>query len=167
MSDALDTWREKLEFLQKEEALATGDEKLAIAKKIEEAKSKIAELEAGSEGRLGQTDRTEPRVDISRIIKYAPEKLIGRETETALLDDSWQKVVAHESGRPHVLGFVALGGEGKTSLVAKWLAGKAGQDWPDCDSVFAWSFYSQGSREQVAVSPDRTTSQRDPPTTGN
>lgn len=93
-------------------------------------------------------------VDISRIVKYAPEKLIGRETETALLDDSWRKVVAHEEGRPHVLGFVALGGEGKTSLVAKWLAGMAGQDWPGCESVFAWSFYSQGSREQVAVSSD-------------
>jgi hypothetical protein len=53
-----------------------------------------------------------------------------------------------------VLGFVALGGEGKTSLVAKWLAGMAGKDWPGCESVFAWSFYSQGSREQVAVSSD-------------
>lgn len=95
-----------------------------------------------------------PRVDIKRIDKYAPERLIGRETETTLLDDSWQKVVDHETGRPHVLGFVALGGEGKTSLVAKWLAGMAGQDWPGCESVFAWSFYSQGSREQVAVSSD-------------
>jgi hypothetical protein len=94
------------------------------------------------------------RVDISRIIKYAPERLIGRESETELLADSWQKVVAHQVGRPHVLGFVALGGEGKTSLVAKWLAGMAGQDWPGCESVFAWSFYSQGSREQVAVSSD-------------
>ena len=95
-----------------------------------------------------------PLIDISRIIKYAPERLIGRETETALLDVSWQKVVARETGRPHVLGFVALGGEGKTSLVAKWLGEMAGKDWPGCESVFAWSFYSQGSREQVAVSSD-------------
>jgi hypothetical protein len=94
------------------------------------------------------------RVDISRIVKYAPERLIGRETETGLLEDSWRKVVAGQVGRPRVLGFVALGGEGKTSLVAKWLAGMAGKDWPGCESVFAWSFYSQGSREQVAVSSD-------------
>ncbi len=100
------------------------------------------------------TDNSQPRIDISHIIKYAPERLIGRDTETAQLDDSWQKVIAHEAGRPHVLGFVALGGEGKTSLVAKWLAGLAGRDWPGCESVFAWSFYSQGSREQVAVSSD-------------
>ena len=59
-----------------------------------------------------------------------------------------------EPKRPHVLTFVALGGEGKTSLVAKWAAELAHQDWPGCDAVFAWSFYSQGTREQTAVSSD-------------
>jgi hypothetical protein len=53
-----------------------------------------------------------------------------------------------------VLTFVALGGEGKTSLVAKWAADLAHQGWPGCDAVFAWSFYSQGTREQVAASSD-------------
>lgn len=103
---------------------------------------------------VSPSPETPPKVDISRIIKYAPERLIGREAETALLDESWQRVIAHEEGRPHVLGFVALGGEGKTSLVAKWLAKLAGKDWPGCDSAFAWSFYSQGSRDQAAVSSD-------------
>ena len=28
------------------------------------------------------------------------------------------------------------------------------QKWPGCDTVFAWSFYSQGTREQTAVSSD-------------
>lgn len=50
--------------------------------------------------------------------------------------------------------FVALGGEGKTSLVAKWSAELAAQNWPGCDAAFAWSFYSQGSREQQAASSD-------------
>ena len=59
-----------------------------------------------------------------------------------------------EPKRPHVLTFVALGGEGKTSLVAKWAAELAHQDWPGCDAVFAWSFYSQGTREQTAASSD-------------
>ncbi len=92
--------------------------------------------------------------DISRIIKYAPPQLIGRENETKLLDDAWLKVRRAESARPHVFTFVALGGEGKTSLVAKWAAELAHQDWPGCDAVFAWSFYSQGTREQTAVSAD-------------
>ena len=94
------------------------------------------------------------QADISRIIKYAPTELIGREAETKLLFDAWGKAVRGESKRPHILTFVALGGEGKTSLVAKWAAELAHQDWPGCDAVFAWSFYSQGTREQTAVSSD-------------
>lgn len=94
------------------------------------------------------------KADVSRIIKYAPADLIGREGESKLLDDTWLKVRRAESPRPRVLTFVALGGEGKTSLVAKWAADLAHQDWPGCDGVFAWSFYSQGTREQVAASCD-------------
>ncbi|MGZ5460604.1 MAG: hypothetical protein ACXW5J_31020 [Thermoanaerobaculia bacterium] len=94
------------------------------------------------------------RVDISRIMKYAPAELIGREEETKLLSDAWDQVVRSERKRPHILTFVALGGEGKTSLVAKWAADLAFQDWPGCDAAFAWSFYSQGTREQLAASSD-------------
>ena len=61
--------------------------------------------------------RRERRFDISRILKYAPANLIGREDETTLLNDAWQKTLRLEKGRPHVLTIVALGGEGKTSLV--------------------------------------------------
>ncbi|OYW75973.1 MAG: hypothetical protein B7Z37_10955 [Verrucomicrobia bacterium 12-59-8] len=94
------------------------------------------------------------RIEIDRIGKYAPAELIGREDETKLLNEAWQQVLRFEKGRPHVLTFVALGGEGKTSLVAKWAASLAHDNWPGCDAVFAWSFYSQGTREQTAVSSD-------------
>lgn len=94
------------------------------------------------------------RWDISRILKYAPADLIGREAETQLLDDSWAKVQSGESNRPRVLTFVALGGEGKTSLVAHWTAALCAQDWPGCAAAFAWSFYSQGTRDQSAASSD-------------
>lgn len=88
--------------------------------------------------------------DISRIIKYAPVELIGREAETKLLNDTWLKVQNAESPRQHVLTFVALGGEGKTSLVAKWAAELAHNDWPRCEAVFAWSFYSQGTHDAAS-----------------
>ena len=94
------------------------------------------------------------RVDIWRIDRYAPAELIGREDELALLNNAWLKVRRAEPKRPHILTFVALGGEGKTSLVAKWLAELAYQNWPGCDSAFAWSFYSQGTREQYDASSD-------------
>ena len=90
------------------------------------------------------------KIDISHIIKYAPDDLIGREAETQLLNDAWKQAVSGEAKRPHVLTFVALGGEGKTSLVAKWAAELAGENWPGCEAVFAWSFYSQGMRESAS-----------------
>jgi hypothetical protein len=92
--------------------------------------------------------------DISRIMKYAPSNLIGREPETKLLTDAWDQVVRGETKRPHILTFVALGGEGKTSVVAKWAVDLAFQEWPGCEAVLAWSFYSQGTREQLAASSD-------------
>jgi len=100
-------------------------------------------------------DRPPIPADISRIIKYAPALLIGREDETRLLNDAWAKAKkSNVTKRPHVVTFVALGGEGKTSLVAKWAADLAYQNWPGCDAAFAWSFYSQGTREEVAASSD-------------
>ena len=92
--------------------------------------------------------------DISRIFRYVPEKLIGRQAETKLLDDAWAKARNDEQERAHVLTFVALGGEGKTSLVAHWAAELAYKGWPGCEAAFAWSFYSQGTREQMAASSD-------------
>jgi len=92
--------------------------------------------------------------DISRIFRYVPEKLIGREAEKKLLDDAWAKARNDEASRPLVLTFVALGGEGKTSLVAHWAAELAYKGWPGCEAAFAWSFYSQGTREQMAASSD-------------
>ena len=94
-----------------------------------------------------------PNVDISRIDAYAPAELIGREAETTLIDDAWAKAVAGEP-HPRVLAFVALGGEGKTALVANWAIGQSAKDWPGCEAAFAWSFYSQGSSDQQAASSD-------------
>lgn len=106
------------------------------------------------EARPVKTDFPTIKADISRIFKYAPAKLIGRDDELELLSEAWAKVQNDEKGRPHILTLVALGGEGKTALVAKWAAELAAQDWPGCDAAFAWSFYSQGTREQQAASSD-------------
>jgi tetratricopeptide (TPR) repeat protein len=127
---------------------------------LENALSPARPLVAPSQSNHGITPPKPPDparavpADISRIIKYAPERLIGREAETLLLVEAWAKAQNNETKRPHVLTFVALGGEGKTSLVAKWAADLAYQNWPGCDAAFAWSFYSQGTREQVAASSD-------------
>jgi tetratricopeptide (TPR) repeat protein len=97
-----------------------------------------------------------PPVDISAIVGSAPKEsvgLIGREAETKAMDDAWAKAA---SGEPHprVMTFVALGGEGKSALVAKWAGARSAKDWPDCEAAYAWSFFSQGTREQQAASAD-------------
>jgi hypothetical protein len=91
--------------------------------------------------------------DITRISAYAPDALIGREAETAVIATGWDKAAKGET-HPHVLTFVALGGEGKTSLVATFANALAARGWPDCDAAFAWSFYRQGSAEQAGASSD-------------
>ncbi|HEX5338197.1 MAG TPA: hypothetical protein VFW53_07140 [Gallionella sp.] len=103
-------------------------------------------------GWIREAPRGKLHVDFNHfnVFKYAPENLIGRETETELLDDAWNKAVNGEANRPRVLTFVAMGGEGKTSLVAKWAAGLSGKDWPGCEAAFAWSFYSQGISESAS-----------------
>lgn len=88
--------------------------------------------------------------DISRIAKYAPAELIGREEETEFLRGAWENATRGESKRPRIITFVALGGEGKTSLVAKWAADLAYKNWPGCERAFAWSFYSQGTKETTS-----------------
>ena len=101
-----------------------------------------------------KTNSGPPPFDISRIDRYAPAGLIGREAETKLLEDAWAKAVAGEAQRPRVIAFVALGGEGKTALVANWAVGMADKGWPHAEAAFGWSFYSQGSSEQQAASSD-------------
>jgi tetratricopeptide (TPR) repeat protein len=95
-------------------------------------------------------------VDLSHfeVQKYAPSKLIGREDETQSLNCAWLQVIRETKPRFHIFTFVAAGGEGKTSLVAKWVADLAAQDWTGCDGAFAWSFYSQGASDQNAASSD-------------
>ena len=94
------------------------------------------------------------RVDISRIARYAPSRLIGREAELGLLADVWAKMGRDELPRPRVISLVAPDGEGKTSLVAKWAAGLAAANWPGCEAAFAWSFHRQGTSDQTEASSD-------------
>jgi len=154
VSEGLDTWREKRDYFQQQEAItADPDQKFALHKKIEEATAKIAELEAVA-ARSSPVSSGHFQHDFSRILKYAPAELIGREAETQLIDDAWVKVQSGKPNRSRVLTFVALGGEGKTSLVAHWAVKLSAQNWPGCAAAFAWSFYNQGTHDQSAASSD-------------
>src|SRR6185295_7013289 len=89
---------------------------------------------------------TEPRQSTGRVaptrLTHVAEQIFGRETERAMLDAAW------DDPNVHVVTFVAWGGVGKTSLVAKWAAelDLNGADY------FDWSFYSQGTKEEGSAS---------------
>ncbi|MCH8961797.1 MAG: toll/interleukin-1 receptor domain-containing protein, partial [Bacteroidetes bacterium] len=87
-----------------------------------------------------------PLLEAHLDIKRLPETgsaLFGRAKELTLLDDAW------ESDATHIVSLVAYGGVGKSTLVNKWLEGLERDNYRGAERVFAWSFYSQGTKERV------------------
>ncbi|PSM30605.1 NACHT domain-containing protein, partial [Haliangium sp. UPWRP_2] len=89
-----------------------------------------------------------PRVSISRLPTSVANP-VGRIVERQVLQQAWEGPT-----RRHVVSVVALGGQGKTTLVVNWLVGLAAARFPGAGRVFAWSFYSQGSSDDRAASAD-------------
>jgi hypothetical protein len=93
------------------------------------------------------------------------EKLIGREQELALLDLAYASSFGvPPSGGPGsrvnaglqtaIVSLVAWGGVGKTMLVQQWLQRLQREGWFGARRVYAWSFYSQGTKEDRQASED-------------
>lgn len=74
-------------------------------------------------------------------------RLFGRERELDVLTEAWR------SRRIRVLSVVAYGGTGKSALVNRWLTDMRDCDYLGASRVYAWSFYSQGTKETL-VSAD-------------
>jgi tetratricopeptide (TPR) repeat protein len=85
---------------------------------------------------------------LTRTSGQREEKLIGREQELALLDLAF--------AQPHtaIVSLVAWGGVGKTMLVQHWLQRLQREGWFGARRVYAWSFYSQGTKEDRQASED-------------
>ncbi len=79
-------------------------------------------------------------------IKHLPETgdlLFGRQKEQNLLDDSW------DDSETNIIVFKAHGGVGKSTLVRVWTEHMRRDNYRGAEAVYAWSFYSQGTRERV------------------
>ncbi len=61
---------------------------------------------------------------------------------------------AWDEGRTKIFAFDAMGGAGKTALVYHFVQALKASGWRGAQSVFAWSFYSQGSNEDRQTSAD-------------
>ncbi|MCX6901647.1 MAG: TIR domain-containing protein [Verrucomicrobia bacterium] len=97
---------------------------------------------------LGEAKTYLDKFPLTRGPGLREEKLIGREQELALLDLAF--------AQPHtaIVSLVAWGGVGKTMLVQHWLQRLQREGWFGARRVYAWSFYSQGTKEDRQASED-------------
>ncbi len=92
--------------------------------------------------------RAHSRIDLLKLPETFAKKLYGRETEMAKLIAAW------DGGATRIFAFDAMGGAGKTALVYHFVQALKASGWRGARSVFAWSFYSQGSNEDRQTSAD-------------
>jgi tetratricopeptide (TPR) repeat protein len=83
------------------------------------------------------------KISIARLPVTGSE-LFGREEDIAFLDDAWAKPEAN------VVTIVAWAGVGKSTLINHWLRRMAAEHYRSAQLVFAWSFYRQGTSEQIS-----------------
>ena len=96
----------------------------------------------------------EPRIAATRIVsRHETDELLGRETQLALLDESWAG-----PGLTNLLSIIAWGGVGKTALLAYWVRSRfIAKGWknasgdPEPQAYFDWTFYDQGTRTDDAT----------------
>ena len=94
------------------------------------------------------TNPANTRSDIYHLPDLQPH-FTGREKELKILDEAWA------NPQTNLLQFVAPGGTGKTMLLTYWLHHRLS----DCEAeppttIYAWSFFSQGSDERRQSSSD-------------
>jgi hypothetical protein len=143
---ALQFWKEKLEFLGRQEAIASdGSDKFKLQKDIEECLTKIAELEPQRQANPSKPHV--PKVSIADLPAGA-QHFVGREQRLAELDAAWNDPTTN------IISLVAFGGVGKSALVAQWLRQMGADDWRGAEVVLGNSFYSQGARDDAQVSAD-------------
>ena len=83
----------------------------------------------------------------NRGLPITARSLFGRRREIQTFRRDW------ESEQIRVLTVVAYGGTGKSALVNAWLHDMQQRDYGGASRVLAWSFYSQGTKENL-VSAD-------------
>ena len=86
---------------------------------------------------------TPPEKEDIRRLPETGELLFGRRKEIQLLDEAW------EDDSTNVVVLKAGGGVGKSTLTRVWTLFLRDEHYRDAERVFAWSFYSQGTKERV------------------
>ena len=86
---------------------------------------------------------------VSNQLSINVPDLIGRRAELKVLDEAWDG-----PKRRKVVAVVAIGGQGKTTLVVNWFRRMSDVGFRGARRVFTWSFYRNGSSADQASSSD-------------
>jgi hypothetical protein len=84
-------------------------------------------------------------------IPGAPDKLIGRDAELAMLHNAWSSRTPHKI---NAVVFHALGGAGKSALLRTFANELLAAGSDGASRIHGWSAYSQGSGEQKRADAD-------------
>ena len=84
-------------------------------------------------------------------IPGAPDKLIGRDTEIAMLRNAWE---SRTPQKVNAVVFHALGGAGKSALLRTFANELLAAGGGGASRIYGWSAYSQGSGEQKRADAD-------------
>jgi tetratricopeptide (TPR) repeat protein len=111
-------------------------------------KGRIRQRPYSFQGMLSmETERLSASDVFNRGLPMTARRLFGRDPEVNELREAW------ESDQTRVFSIVASGGTGKSALVNTWLQEMHENDYCGAEKVFAWSFYSQGTKDNL-VSAD-------------
>jgi tetratricopeptide (TPR) repeat protein len=121
------------------------------AAKILEGRVELSAIDTRGRPRRGEVSVLDPGRRITDVyIKGLPSttpELVGRSSDLDVLRQAWS------SERTRIVSVVAYGGTGKSALVNTWLGEMREHHYRQAQRVFAWSFYSQGTKENL-VSAD-------------
>lgn len=106
------------------------------------ARQVVEFLETGKGHERPKPSGPAPKLDINRLPETG-ELLFGRRNELNFLTKAW------DDQQLNVVVFKASGGVGKSTLVRCWTEAIAEDNYRGAERVFAWSFYSQGTKERV------------------
>ena len=85
------------------------------------------------------------RCDVSRLPSSGKD-CFGRDEDADRLDNVWRQATRS------IYVVLAAGGYGKSTLIDLWLRRLLDRGGDGVERIFAWSFYNQGSKENLAVS---------------
>jgi hypothetical protein len=116
----------------------------------------LVTLERLTGGPSGRPEQSTPTGDNNGCpadfgdIPGAPNKLIGRDAELAMLRNAWES----RAPKVNAVIFHALGGAGKSALL-RWFANELlAAGGGGASRIYGWSAYSQGSGEQKRADAD-------------